>query len=89
MYGMIYGTWKWWTCMGMRKTTVYLDDRVKQRLARAAAEHGRSQAEIIRDGVNLALEQLEPPLPSFGIFDNGDPCISERVDELLEGFGEQ
>jgi hypothetical protein len=73
----------------VRKTTIYLDDQVKERLERAAAECGRSEAEIIREGVNLALARLEPPLPSFGIFDSGDPHLSERVDELLVGFGEQ
>jgi len=72
----------------VRKTTVYLEDDVKERLARAAAEYGRSEAEIIREGVGLALGRLEPPLPSFGIF-SGAPDLSERVDELLEGFGEQ
>lgn len=73
----------------MYKTTVYLPKDLKAQLERTAAETGRSEAEIIRDGIRLALAKHTPPAPSFGIFDLGDPTLSERVDELLKGFGEQ
>lgn len=33
-------------------------------------------------------EQQMPPLPSFGLFSSGDPNWIDRIDELMEGFGE-
>ena len=78
MYGTIYG---------MYKTTIYLPDDLKAALARTAGETGRSEADLIREGVRLALSQHLPPAPHTGVFDSGDPHLSERVDELLRGFG--
>ncbi len=73
-------------CMAMYKTTVYLPDDLKAELERTAAETRRSEADIIREGIRLAIAQHLPPAPRSGIFD-GDPELSERVDELLTGFG--
>ncbi len=73
--------------MAMQKTTVYLPDELKARLQQIAAETGRTEAELIREGVRLAISQHVPPVPRFGVFDSGDPRLSERVDELLSGFG--
>jgi Arc/MetJ-type ribon-helix-helix transcriptional regulator len=73
----------------MVKTTVYLPERTKQRLARAAARRHRSEAELIRDAIDRLLRD-EPPerRPVLGIFDSGDPDFAENVDEILaEGFG--
>jgi hypothetical protein len=75
--------------MAMHKTTVYLHDDLKRELERVAAETGRSEAAIIREGVRLAVTQYAPPVPHFGTFDSGDPSLADRVDELLAGFGEQ
>lgn len=78
-YGIMYG---------MQKTTVYLPDALKAALSRAAAESGLSEADLIRTGVRLAIEQRTPPAPSVGIFGSGTADASERVDELLAtGFG--
>ena len=79
-YGIMYG---------MRKTTVYLPDELKAALERAAEVERRSEAEIIRDALAVALAELAPPRPrvpvtSVGL---GDPTIAERTGELLEGFG--
>jgi len=71
----------------MQKTTVYLPDDLKEALARAAEDSGQSEAELIREGVRLAIQRHIPP-PRSGIFDSGDPKIASRVDELLSrGFG--
>lgn len=73
----------------MVKTTVYLPEQTKQRLARAAVRRHRSEAELIRDAIEQLL-QSEPPVrrPALGIFDSGDPSFAERADEILaEGFG--
>lgn len=74
-------------CMAMYKTTVYLPEALKAGLERAAAETGRSEADLIREGIRLIIARREPPTPLSGIFASGDPCLSERVDELLQGFG--
>lgn len=68
---------------------MYLPDDLNATLARLAAQTRRSEAELIREGVRLVVAQQEPPTTRSGIFDSGDPALSERVDELLAGFGEQ
>lgn len=75
--------------MAMRKTTVYLPDHLKAELAHAAAQMGRSEAELIREGIELALARRSPPPPTIPIFVSDDPHFSERLDEHLEGFGER
>lgn len=75
--------------MCMVKTTVYLSDQVKERLARAAERRHTSEAELIRQGIDLLLLE-EPPVrrPKLGVFDSGDPTLAERTDEALAtGFG--
>jgi hypothetical protein len=41
----------------VRKTTVYLDDLQAERLGRLASASGRSQAELIREGLERVLEE--------------------------------
>jgi predicted DNA-binding protein len=77
----------------MRKTSVYLNDEQAERLARLAAQEGRSQAEILRE----AIAAYQPP-PSrdrtfalaagFSRIDSDRRPISEIPEsELLDGFG--
>lgn len=73
---------------GMQKTTVYLPDELKIALARAAKETRRSEADLIREGVEFVVSRRDVPAPRTGIFDSGDPSLSEHTDELLAGFGE-
>lgn len=73
---------------GMVKTTVYLPDELKTALERAATETGCSEADLIREGVRLALACRAPPPPTIGVFASGRPDASERTDELLAGFGQ-
>lgn len=77
----------------MRKTSVYLDDRLAERLARLASQEGRSQAEIMREAV--ASYQPRPAhdrdfalAAGFPRIDPDPRPISEIPErELLEGFG--
>lgn len=80
-YGMMYG---------MDKTTVYLPGDLKRELARVAKSEGRSEAELIREGVRLVTQRAAAPEPRIPLFDSGAGNLAERVDELLaeEGFGE-
>ena len=73
----------------MRKTTLYLPDDLKAELEQLAAETGRSEAALIREGIRLALEQHTPQAPTIPIFASDDPHFAERVDEHLAGFGER
>ena len=73
---------------GMDKTTVYLPRPLKEALAAAARRRGVSEAELIREGIALAVARDEPRRPRLPLFDSGKPDLAERFDELLKGFGE-
>jgi hypothetical protein len=79
MYGMRYG---------MIKTTVYLPAELKAQIERLAAETGRSQSDILREGIREGLAIHAFPTPARGMIASGGLKLSERVDELLNGFGE-
>lgn len=79
-YGIVYG---------MEKTTVYLPSELKRALERAAQLEGRSEADLIREGIAAVTEPHRVTEPTLPLFDSGAGDLSSRVDELLEGFGEQ
>ena len=70
---------------GMEKTTVYLTS-ARPRAARAT---GRSEAELIRLGVDEVTADHRVAEPRIPLFDSGGEDLAGRVDELLEGFGER
>lgn len=74
---------------GMEKTTVYMTSAQKRALARAAKATGRSEAELIRDGIDEVTARHRIAEPTLPLFDSGQPDLAHRVDELLEGFGER
>jgi hypothetical protein len=76
----------------MTKTSVYLTDEERQRLAELSRETGKSQAQIIRE----AIAQYQPayqPRRHFALFNSGrgpGGSVADVPDEeLFEGFGEQ
>jgi predicted transcriptional regulator len=75
----------------MRKTSLYLSDEDRARLARLAKTLGRSQAEIVREGLR-ALERVTPPDRRFalaGIVSGHGISVREiPEEELLKGFGD-
>ncbi|HEV8634652.1 MAG TPA: CopG family transcriptional regulator [Chloroflexota bacterium] len=71
----------------MQKTTVYLPGELKAALERTARETGRSEAELIREGLRLALARYVPPAPTIPIYVSDDPSFAENVDEHMAGFG--
>jgi Ribbon-helix-helix protein, copG family len=73
----------------MIKTTVYLPDELKRDLERVATQSGRSEADLIREGIATVIGTQAAPRPRIPLFESGDPTLAERVDELLaEGFGQ-
>lgn len=74
---------------GMEKTTVYLPDDLKQALRRAARSTGRSEADLIREGIGLVAGTHRIAEPRLPLFESGQPDLAERVDDLLDGFGER
>jgi predicted DNA-binding protein len=49
----------------MRKTSVYLDDAEAESLQRVAAATGRSQAELIREGVRRVIAEVDKQPRAF------------------------
>jgi Arc/MetJ-type ribon-helix-helix transcriptional regulator len=74
---------------GMRKTTIYVPDDLKAALERAARALGRSEADLIRDGIRLVVEHQVDPEPRLPLLASGDPMLAEHVEAALEGFGER
>ncbi len=74
---------------GMEKTTVYLPDELKRALRRAARASGRSEAELIREGIGLVTGAHRIAEPRLPLFESGQPDLAERTEELLAGFGDR
>ena len=74
---------------GMEKTTVYLPDDLKRALRRAARSTGRSEADLIREGIGLVAGTHRIAEPRLPLFESGQPDLADRVDEALDGFGER
>lgn len=73
----------------MVRTTVYLPEELKSELKRVARSQGRSEAELIREGVRDVVKGARRRQPTIPLFASGDPTLAERVDALLPGFGER
>jgi len=80
MYGMMGG---------MEKTTVYLSGDLKGALRRAARSTGRSEADLIREGIGLVTGTHRIAEPRLPLFESGQSDLAERLDDALEGFGER
>jgi predicted transcriptional regulator len=75
----------------MNKTSVYLSDDEKERLAHLARIEGKSQADIIRAAIRQYRVERTPVLESAleGCFAGDGTSIAEvPEDELMRGFGE-
>lgn len=73
----------------MQRTTVYLPESLKLDLERTARVAGRSEADLIREGVRHVVSVYDAPRPRIPLFRSQDPTLAERVDEHLKGFGER
>lgn len=71
----------------MRRTTLFLDEKLQRELRRLARNRGTSMAQLVREALAVYVTgSAAPPaaLPSVaGRFASGTSDTSERVDELL------
>jgi hypothetical protein len=75
----------------MVKTSVYLPEELKERLAEASRASGESEATIIRSALEQWLAGLLRPQhsPNWGTVAFGDPHLADKVDDILaDGFGQ-
>ncbi|MGI8871070.1 MAG: CopG family transcriptional regulator [Candidatus Limnocylindria bacterium] len=73
----------------MQKTTVYLGGDLKEALRRTARASGRSEADLIREGIGLVAGTHRIAEPTLPLFESEWPDLAERTEELLAGFGER
>lgn len=73
----------------MEKTTVYLTDDLKRALRRTAKSTGRSEADLIREGIGVVTGTHRIAEPRLPLFASGQPDLAERTDEYLDGFGDR
>jgi hypothetical protein len=74
---------------GMEKTTVYLTSGQKRALARASRIEGRSEADLIREGIDSITRRHLAAEPTIPLFESGISDLADRVDEYMDGFGER
>lgn len=67
---------------------MYMTSAQKRSLERLARTTGRSEAELIRAGIDAVTHGARVAEPRLPLFESGQPDLAERVDEALEGFGE-
>jgi hypothetical protein len=74
---------------GMEKTTVYLTSAQKRALGRAATIEGRSEADLIREGIDAVTAKHRVAEPTLPLFESGLPDLATHAEEYLKGFGER
>jgi hypothetical protein len=72
-------------CMPMKRTSLFLDDKLLESLRRAADKRGVSVAALVREAVAAYLvAPRTSAVPSIaGQFDSGHADTADRVDDLL------
>jgi hypothetical protein len=71
----------------MVKTSVYLDEQQKQDLDQVAQITGRSQADLIREGISQVIQDHLAKRPKMRARFH-DSSIVGRTEDLLDGLGE-
>ena len=71
----------------MVKTSVYLDDQQKADLDQVSQITGRSQADLIRDGISQVIHDHLARRPKMRARFH-DSSLVGKTEDLLEGFGE-
>ena len=72
----------------MRQTAVYLRKDQHAALKQMAARFGRTEADLLREGVDLVLARHGAPLGSCEMpTGSAGHRLADRTDEFLDGFG--
>jgi hypothetical protein len=66
----------------MRKTTVYLTTAQRAALAHAARVEGRSEADLIREGIETIAARHRTAEPTIPLFESGLSDLASRGDEF-------
>ena len=71
----------------IKRTTVFLDDRLLRQAQEQAEQEGKSFAQLVREAVSGYLISSQGPATRFpsvaGLFASGCAEAADRVDELL------
>jgi hypothetical protein len=85
------GIRRYGTIYGVKRTTIYLNEDQKQALEAIAVRTRRTEADLIREGVDQVIDvhRLRRRKPGV-LFALKDPVLDDpsRTEEALEGFGE-
>lgn len=72
----------------MHRTTVYLPEPLRDKLASAAREDRRTEADLIREGVERVLRERslpdQPPEPRLPLVDSGHPGLGLALDWFFQ-----
>lgn len=80
-----------YVAMGLKKTSIYLDEELDHALARRAAEDGVTKADLIRRTLAGAVSRPRRVKPQgVGIIKGGRTDVAANIDDYLTatGFGE-
>jgi hypothetical protein len=66
-----------------------MTDQLKDRLARLAVDSRRSEADLIREGIELVSGRVNGAKSRLPLFESGESELAERAEEHLAGFGER
>ena len=73
----------------MEQTAVYLRRSQRAALKKMAARLGRSEADLLREAVDLVIAQHDTPMGSCEMpTASAGRALAAETDDLLEGFGE-
>jgi len=75
----------------MKKVVVIANfpEDLNANLGLLAQNEGRSEEDLILEGIRQFVEVHASPAPRIPLFFSEDPTLAERTDELLRGFGER
>lgn len=73
----------------LKKTSIYLDERLDQGLARKAAAEGVTKAELIRQTLDASLDKPKrPKAKGIGMIKGAPPDLARNAEKYLDGLGE-
>ncbi len=71
----------------MQRTTIYLSDELRRRLARLSDATGRTQSELIREAVEAYTSERPLRPRSIGMGRSGRGDVARNAEQLLAGMG--